>query len=224
MFSPFFNWFLIISSGYLIISAGIVSSLSQSPANDELECDDKAEKIFFEALNDCNAYRVCFKNKLLPGKCPEGYFFDFQKQACNYEDVVKCNEPKFKCPNDEGITTHPSDISCSQYTMCKFGEPLVEFCPPGMHYSIEVNACTPMNYAKCVTDNSICATADGEDVYIPNINDCNKFYKCDDNKAIQPLQCANEDEHWDQLLSQCISKQVSTCVVSVKLIQLNSFY
>lgn len=93
------------------------------------------------------------------------------------------------CPsNNLQWMSHP--YNCSRYYVCQRGRTHERSCAPGLLFDNINGQCVWPHQANCVLT---CPQFDDPQnlVFLPNFEDCTKFYICDHGRAI-PRSCAND--------------------------------
>jgi hypothetical protein len=122
----------------------------------------------------CGAYYVCQNGIGSPGNCPNGLYFDYEQQACNYPDNIVCAPnaptvpptPPIVSTTTETTTTTPvpgpcagfafgtfipyPPYGCGGWQQCKNDISIgVGKCPTGLYFSFQGQSCEFPEYVKC---------------------------------------------------------------------------
>ena len=113
------------------------------------------------------------------------------------------------CPA-EGIKQISHPDSCEKYILCVGGNKFERRCAPGFHFSRNLRNCVASDIAECKERKWECpAESDGSLVFIPNKENCAKYYLCFNGDQI-PLSCA-DGLHWSTDNEVCVDKKKAGC-------------
>mgnify|MGYP002655351449 CR=1 FL=1 len=104
---------------------------------------------------DCRRFFKCENGLAVPFECPEGQHWSVRWDLCDWPNRANCVlELPLECPKEnppfpeEPIhLPHPTD--CTQFFKCDWGVPRQLPCPPGQHFSIELDRCDWPEVANC---------------------------------------------------------------------------
>ncbi|XP_072388786.1 protein obstructor-E-like isoform X1 [Diabrotica undecimpunctata] len=130
-------------------------------------------------------------------------------------------DPDLYC--DEDLEYFADPYNCQGYYQCLNGIKQHEFCNEGLLWNVHIPGCdeesdcsqllvstevtgAPTALPTEGTTASVCQEGDRNE-YIP---DCHRFYECENNRWIGPLQCPS-DLYWSQEIKQCVTIEQSDC-------------
>lgn len=97
---------------------------------------------------NCSSYYVCVSGLPIYRACAPGLEFNAETQQCMEPERAHCSFegcPPFNIP----MTFIPSETSCSDFSICYYGQPLPHSCADGLHWSQEDEWCTFPELANC---------------------------------------------------------------------------
>jgi Chitin binding Peritrophin-A domain len=135
--------------------------------------DDPARPIHLAHPTDCTKFFKCFLGSVYEHDCPEGLEWSAKFSLCDHATTAECSAskpiieiepaqafedndndvgiPDPRCPRVEGKYAvhfeHPSE--CNKFYKCSFGLAYVINCPPGLHWSRQLNRCDFKHVALC---------------------------------------------------------------------------
>lgn len=125
----------------------------------ELECVEDEEPHYtincrsnnLEAIShpfDCNMFYLCVNGLPMLRSCAPGLHFNIDTNQCMKPEEANCRLtecPPYNLP----LTFLPSNRSCSEYSICYFGEPILHLCADGLHWDQENEWCTDPEKVQC---------------------------------------------------------------------------
>ncbi|CAO1439718.1 unnamed protein product [Diamesa serratosioi] len=138
-----------------------------------------------------------------------------EKEDKDKDDVIiEKQEPEAEiedsgnCP-EEGLKVMKHESQCGKYIICFGGVRIVRNCSPGLHWSLELQSCTRPEFSECEED--ACPTTNDPEnlVFLPDLEDCSKYYLCFDGKPVL-FNCA-EGFHWNSEHELCMEKDEAMC-------------
>lgn len=115
---------------------------------------------------DCSAYYECVNGVPILEHCPPGLHWSESEKLCTYPELANCtsgpaevqldfkDKVEMKCPwpEPEDPVYFPHPTNCSLYYECSNGVPILEKCPPGLHWSPSQDICTFPQDAHCTSE------------------------------------------------------------------------
>lgn len=101
---------------------------------------------------DCNHYYLCISGLPIPRRCAPNLEFNAEESQCMEPEDAHCllaECPPYNLP----LTFLPSNRSCSEFSICYYGEAVPQYCADGLHWDQENEWCTHPNNTKCVVCN-----------------------------------------------------------------------
>lgn len=116
--------------------------------------DDITKPIHFPHPTDCSKFLKCLNGNTVEYNCPEGQYWNVEKNYCDYKENVECesesgsgtDEPEGECA-DDSVHGHPTD--CEKYLQCSGGVLVEMSCPVGQHWNDEKKWCDYKDVANC---------------------------------------------------------------------------
>lgn len=103
---------------------------------------------------NCSSYYVCASGIPVHRSCAPGLEFNTETSQCMEPERANCSLdgcPTYNIP----MTFIPSETSCSQFSVCYYGEPIPRSCADGLYWSQEEQWCTFPDLANCTVSFSI---------------------------------------------------------------------
>ncbi|XP_062565925.1 uncharacterized protein LOC134228158 [Armigeres subalbatus] len=148
-------------------------------------CDDTANGELVLHPDFCNTYYICFGEAGVAVVCPEGMWFDVERQICADALDVSCPHGptgSARCRLEEDLALVPSDTDCNRFYKCinEFPYPMV--CPDNTWFDSSRDVCNDSVNADCVIEpeqptTNICNFM-VDTWLVPNPTVCNKYYVC----------------------------------------------
>ncbi|KAG4068886.1 hypothetical protein HA402_005034 [Bradysia odoriphaga] len=117
--------------------------------SDEFKCP--AQGIFFFPHEKyCDKYIMCYAGFPILSHCADGLYFDRESLKCDKPEVAECKMEK--CPINDGpfeLIFLPSDVDCEKYYICYKGDPMEQYCAPGIHWNAVTNQCDFAENVNC---------------------------------------------------------------------------
>ncbi|CAH1280469.1 unnamed protein product [Diabrotica balteata] len=130
-------------------------------------------------------------------------------------------DPDLHCDKDLEYFADP--YNCQGYYQCLNGIKQHEFCNEGLLWNVHIPGCdeesdcsqllvstevtgAPTAFPTEGTTASVCQEGDRNE-YLP---DCHRFFECENNRWIGPLQCP-ADLYWSQENKKCVTIEQSDC-------------
>jgi Chitin binding Peritrophin-A domain len=116
----------------------------------------------------------------------------------------------WECP-EVGVKEIPKKDSCEKFILCINGMEIVRQCAEGFHFSRELLTCVPEDEADCEVGDRVWECPEDSDSisFIPNTEDCNKYYICFGGGQI-PMACP-EGLHWSVDEETCQDPDDAEC-------------
>ncbi|CAD7080589.1 unnamed protein product [Hermetia illucens] len=176
------------------------------------------DKNFIADKTNCANYFTCDDGIRYQGACPDGYYFDTQKQTCGLKDSARLKDckPVINSPSSPS-SPNPSDVDwskvcdgvkskfipdpriCNAYIYCNGdGNPRQDFCDPGLYFANGI--CTKSPPTSCTCEIYLKDSSDPYTEYLPHTEN-NKFYVCK-NGDRDVKQCKG-DTVYDETIKGC---------------------
>ncbi|XP_011178615.1 peritrophin-48 [Zeugodacus cucurbitae] len=153
------------------------------------------------------------------GSCVFGLYFNKDTGRCESIENVICPyasaETSNRCASKEDGTFLAHPDNCSGYIFCSKGKEMQSTCPFGLIFHPGKASCVYVNEYKCpikqsaAKANPICKAVP-KGLLLANVNDCTKYYKCDEGSQLNSLQC-NEGEAYNYSTKECVSRNQVIC-------------
>lgn len=149
------------------------------------------------------------------GTCVFGLYFNKDTGRCESIENVVCPyaspETSNRCAFEEDGTFLEDPNNCSSYIFCDNGKEMQSTCPYGLIFHAEKAECVYSTDYNCQVKkaNPICKAVP-KGLLLANINDCNKFYKCDEKAQLISLEC-NEGEAYNYSTLECVPRNRVVC-------------
>jgi len=121
------------------------SDWSKKVSKKSVKSEECADGIYAHETN-CNQFYQCANgHRYEDQSCPDGLFFNSDKDYCDYPDNVTCPEPEPEAPAEEKckrgeVMAHDSD--CKKYYQCiGFGFKIPRNCPKGKIFYKKAGEC-----------------------------------------------------------------------------------
>jgi len=189
-------------------------------------CRLRQDNHFAPNPRGCAWYNRC--NVGIPaeeGRCPDPYYFNFEKQVCDWRQNVNCTETNnypTSCPS-AGIAIIPHPNVCSKYTVCIDGQQEDRACAPGLHFSYYDGKCVEPFIADCTKDRDFCIARNGGSEFTGwfrtiNQRSCNEYYVCTNNEmagviGAAVMRCA-QDLHVNPYTFECQASNLAGCDIN----------
>lgn len=176
------------------------------------EKDDLDELIFLPSPKTCSKYYLCFGGEPIQLSCADGLHWSVKEETCLEKKIAGCEKADDfeECP-ETGVKSISHPYDCERYVLCVGGSRIKRTCGPGLHFSREFRNCVQPGIARCEESKYSCPEKDDIDelVFLPNTEDCSKYYVCFDGEPI-PLTCG-DGLHWSVNEQSCIKKGKAKC-------------
>lgn len=128
-----------------------------------------------------------------------------------------------KCPAENGPedVLLPNQADCGSFFKCLDGIPHLIDCPVNQHWSVELNRCDWPEVAKCQVNKYVlkhvfatwpteCPAENGQyDYFLPNLEDCSTYYKCD--HGVKYLMDCPKGTLWHAPMQRCDHAAIAVC-------------
>jgi len=199
------------------------------------ECPDEDD--YYPNPTNCKAFYQCVNGTAWQQECPADLYFNPILKVCDYKENVDCKQdtiktirdveptpsPTFKCPEEQGFYSNPTD--CSKFYLCANYLAWEQQCPGKLLFNKAINQCdfpekvdcnqkfvrqsvkipkadpTPSPKFQCPEDEGL----------FPSPTDCKKFYQCFNHTAWQSLCPA--DLYFNPILKVCDFKENVDCTL-----------
>lgn len=97
---------------------------------------------------DCNQYYLCVSGLPILRSCAPGLEFNAEENQCMEPGSANCHFsvcPPYNLP----LTFLPSNTSCSEFSICYYGEAVPRYCADGLHWDQKNNWCTQPEHTHC---------------------------------------------------------------------------
>lgn len=170
---------------------------------------------FIRHESDCHYFYECTNGKLRLVKCLEGYYFNDQLKACDFDHGSDCggtlpmtttprNIVPDECPQcDCGINRFPHKLNCSLYYQCENGTKSVMECPDGLEFNAETEICDWPDNVNC----SVPTCEEGSNS--THECQCDKYYTCENNHWV--LQTCKNGWKFDYIDKVCKPADEARC-------------
>ncbi|XP_065076078.1 uncharacterized protein LOC135699719 [Ochlerotatus camptorhynchus] len=153
--------------------------------------------------NHCNQYYLCVDEVGYPQICPDGLWFDENRQSCDRPENVYCPlgastpapTPESRCYGALDLSFVSNDYYCYRFFQCWNGVPYPMICSGELWFSEEHQECRPQSEVSCEvidrppvvppTEGICTGVTDGRQVLHPLF--CNQFYVCIDQIGFRQL-------------------------------------
>jgi hypothetical protein len=184
--------------------------------DDDIEqCPDTGIKSIAHPAN-CGMFVLCVNGNRLERDCPAGLHFSRVTRTCIDPEDAGCekeDDDRERCPAT-GVESISHPYNCEKYILCVDGIEINRNCPVGRHFSRELRECVDPAIAECEERTYECPEEDnGELVFLPNTEDCSRFYACFDGEPY-PLSCG-DDLHWSVEHNSCMKEKLANCRYSI---------
>ncbi|XP_050091536.1 uncharacterized protein LOC126575067 [Anopheles aquasalis] len=146
----------------------------------------------------CNQYYICVNEIGWRLVCPQGLWFDVERQQCSEAGSVECGlaperppttpNPYARCSGIPNNAYVRDESFCYRYFKCVNGSPFPMVCPAEQWFDEARQQCRPQELVECVIDElptrppptaGICNGVSNS-IQVPNPFSCNQFYICVD--------------------------------------------
>uniref|UniRef100_A0A1B0DLW6 Chitin-binding type-2 domain-containing protein n=1 Tax=Phlebotomus papatasi TaxID=29031 RepID=A0A1B0DLW6_PHLPP len=163
----------------LVLLVLVHCSLGRKDPNEM--CIGVPNRSFLKDFRRCENYFVCVNGVSHSDACPDPFFFNEAKQACDHQRNVECKN----CPSDKEMTmTNPESKTCDSFVRCRNGERELVRCPVGFIYDEFRGRCNLVTMAECGAE--LCTTDMNPSrfVFVPSKFDCRRYFICHQGNAM----------------------------------------
>ncbi len=128
------------------------------------EIDDPLNPVFIPHPTNCAKYFFCFDGSTIERECSNGFYWNSEKEWCDYPENVNCNvqtvpRPPYcndwiNCPRD-GSGKLPNLNFCHRYFECVMAVRFLRTCPRNQIFDVTNLKCD-------YPENSLCAMRDAQ--------------------------------------------------------------
>ena len=124
-------------------------------------CDSDNEGYFIEHPSDCRGWLWCSNGNGMEGFCPEGFFFNYRDQTCDFPDNVFCPwiptttitvNPLCENVENGAFISHPTN--CNKWIWCFNGKASEGSCPDEFYFNGEDQTCDFPENVECPWETS----------------------------------------------------------------------
>nr|XP_029713040.1 peritrophin-44-like isoform X1 [Aedes albopictus] len=190
-----------------VVAIFSVIVLSAIPSLEANRCLGRPDGFFVNDFTACDAFFTCIRQTPVPGRCPEGFYFNENNQMCDNPWNVICllcvgtetepdTEPETETDDpetepQEGVVTEffPIENECSMYTLCVNGVGFLRECSAGLMFDPVAQRCDLEENVECVEN--ICPNSVNPAVasMVPDPTDCSQYYICFNRIPNGPHTC-----------------------------------
>lgn len=206
----------------------VLGSFPRSEAN---RCIGRPDGFFVNDFTECEAFFTCVRQSQVPGRCPDGFYFNEERQLCDNQWNVVCllctgeepeePEPEPEEPSEEVDPANvpvpeffPIENECRKYTLCANGVGFLRECSPGLMFNPVSRTCELEANVDCIE--SICPNNVNpmEATMVPDPTDCSRYYICFQRQPIGGTSHAcNEGLLFDPVNMRCDFEENVECEV-----------
>lgn len=166
-----------------IIIAALMLATAVQAANINI-CDNVADKIFLEDVNNCTKYYLCLNGQPQSRYCSNGLYFNAAAQACT-DDNSQC----LQCQKD-AISMVPLARTCNKYVLCFDGSPIIQECYGDLQFNPAIAKCDLAINVGCVSNKcSVYDDTPSNIKFVPSSLSCSNYYICMNGQP-QEMSCA----------------------------------
>jgi Chitin binding Peritrophin-A domain len=194
-------------------------------------CDNHDDAYYaIDPNGDCQDYFGCHQGVAHPMRCPDGLYFDVDRQMCYYSELVNCHLESDPCYGLAQWTFLPNhDEGCAAFIRCDNNRSEYLRCPDGLQFDPNTDGCNFPEYVDCadpippLPTTPAATTPSSTTPQTPNPNDprcsgksdntlvpdiargCAAFLQCFNQYAILPQMCP--DPFWFDFPRQMCNHQ-----------------
>lgn len=201
-----------------------VIALSIVPTSEANRCAGRPDGFFINDYTACEGFFTCIRETPVPGRCPEGFYFNENSQLCDHPWNVICllcvrEETETETePDTNNVVTEffPIENECRMYTLCVDGVGFLRECSPGLMFDREAQRCDLEANVQCVE--SLCPNSVNPAVasMVPDPTDCSQYYICFNRVPNGPHAC-NTGLLFDPITRRCDLEENVECEVCTEI-------
>lgn len=199
-----------------LLAVLVLGSIPRSEAN---RCIGRPDGTFVNDFTDCGAFFTCVRQAQVPGRCPDGFYFNEERQLCDNQWNVVCllcigEEPEVPPANFATPDFFPIENECRKYTLCANGVGFLRECSPGLMFDPVTRTCDLEQNVDCVE--SVCPNNINpiEATMVPDPTDCARYYICFQRQPIGGMSHAcNDGLLFDPVNMRCDLEENVDCEV-----------
>ncbi|XP_019563303.3 peritrophin-44-like [Aedes albopictus] len=183
------------------------------------QCIGRPDGYFANDFRSCEGFFTCVRQTEVPGRCPDGFYFNEERQICdNPWNVICliCEESDEASGTEPNIEFFPIERECRKYTLCANGVGFLRECSAGLMFNPVSRTCELEANVDC--EESVCPNNINpeEATLVPDPHDCARYFICFRREPLGGSQACNDGLLFDPINWRCdIAENVECEVVTI---------